>query len=266
MRLVVFSRQTSVNIMSKKEKPNYLAGTIIFVVLILCTGINFSQEVHSEPIIIQEIKTNNRSFYNVPPSLVNSLRGVKYAFLPIGNKDLVDLIVRNPNSFEAQVISGIVDYLKRDLFLKGVAWTPAQKEELSAIINNPCEAVSVYINEGDFIQDLGAIGRRQGVELGFTFCDGQTYIIKTNFGVSGLTNYSTKYRKHFSKIINLKGLGYNKDFERVPREVSLFIEPEELDKRIHDAIDESISKTKDKMISTYEKQFKKEALKAMKKV
>jgi len=41
---------------------------------------------------------------------------------------------------------------------------------------------------------------------------------------------------------------------------------EELEERIHEAIDENISNTKEKMLDTYEKQFKKEALKAMKAV
>lgn len=41
---------------------------------------------------------------------------------------------------------------------------------------------------------------------------------------------------------------------------------EELDTKIHEAIDENISRTKNKMINTFEKQFKKEALKAMSQV
>jgi len=41
---------------------------------------------------------------------------------------------------------------------------------------------------------------------------------------------------------------------------------EELDIKIHEAIDENISKTKEKMLNTYEKQFKKVALSAIKKV
>jgi len=39
---------------------------------------------------------------------------------------------------------------------------------------------------------------------------------------------------------------------------------EELEVKIHDAIDENISSTKEKMIDTYDKVFKKEAKKAMK--
>ena len=38
---------------------------------------------------------------------------------------------------------------------------------------------------------------------------------------------------------------------------------EELDEKIHEAIDDNISRTKEKMIKTYEVTFKKEAKKAM---
>lgn len=202
------------------------------IILLFSVTFNYAQEAESVPVIIQEIKSSNRSFYNVPPSLVNSLTGVKYASFPSGNQDLVDYVVRNPNAIDVVIFSDIIEYLNQDFLFDFVAWTPSQKEELSKIMNNPCEVVSIYFKQGEFGENIGAIGRIQGIELGFTFCDGQSYIIKTDFGVSGWTNYSKKYRKHFTKILNLKGKIYNKEFEKIPKESSLYIDAEELNERM----------------------------------
>lgn len=202
------------------------------IILFFFATFTYTQEVESVPVIIQEIKSSNRSFFNVPPSLVNSLTGVKYAYFPSGNQDLVDYAVRNPNAIDVLIFSDIIEYLNQDFLFDFLAWTPSQKEDLSKVINNPCEVVSVYFNQGEFGDNLGAIGRIQGIELGFTFCDGQSYIIKTDFGVSGLTNYSQKYRKHFSKILNLKGQIYNREYEKILKESSLYIDAEELNKRM----------------------------------
>lgn len=210
----------------------FISNIVRLILLLFSTTFNYAQEVENAPVIIQEIKSRNRSFYNVPPSLVNSLMGVKYASFPSGNKDMVDFAVRNSNAIDVIIFSDIIEYLNQDFLFDFVAWTPSQKEELSKVINNSCEVVSVYFKQGEFGDNLGAIGRIQGIELGFTFCDGQSYIIKTDFGVSGWTNYSQKYRKHFTKILNLKGQSYNKDFEKIPKESLLYIDDEELNKRM----------------------------------
>lgn len=217
--------------MEKKHSGKRLLLLLIFIMVI---KVVCAQE--SDIVVIKRIGDTKFS-YNIPPELRNALAGVKYAIIPASNnKELSDYLVRNPNQIDAMVYMDVVDYLQSDFIFQFVGFTPETIKQLNSVVNNPCEVVSIHFAMGEFGNNVAAIGKMEGIQLGFKFCDGTEYLIETEFGVNGLTNYAKKYRKHFSKILNLKNSKYNPEFEKELKPIELYVQVNKLDELINSEI------------------------------
>jgi hypothetical protein len=157
--------------------------------------------------------------YQIPIELKRALSGVKGTIVPNGNQDLVDFISRNPYDAGSQMFISFFSYLKEDLKMSFVAWSPDQKVQISSQYLNPCDIVEAYFEYGSFESTFLAVGKIPS-KVGFKFCDGQTYIIETELGINGNTNYSKKVKKHFSKILS-NNWKYDSTYRKQLKEVEL---------------------------------------------
>jgi hypothetical protein len=187
----------------------------IFTLVTLFVYLSTFAQNKDEAIVIEEYKNK----YLIPIDFKQGLIGVKGAVIPQGTQDLVDFISRNPNQASSLMFNSFISYLDEELKLSPIAWTPTQLNQLTSQEFDRCDYVYVGFENGDFKSILAAIGEIP-INIIFQFCDGQSFRIESTMSVSGNTNYSTKVKRHLSKILK-NDWEYDKSYKRKSKNISL---------------------------------------------
>jgi len=138
------------------------------------------------------------SFKPTNDSLISKLRGVQIIDLGY-SKAQEEALIHNATSPDAQVLSGLVDYLRDDLGLQVIV-TEEQREQSIKIAKSQCDYGYVSLDIGAFNSELFAVGNYP-VSLTFGFCDATHYTLKTTVPVNGLTNYRRRFYNEFKRML-----------------------------------------------------------------
>ena len=160
------------------------------LLMILLFGVSFSTMTFSQEkkLSKSEIKKQKEKRLD---SLRQKLNGVKYADLGF-SKAQEQIVLNNSSSLDAQILIGIIDYLKKDIGLTVIV-TQEQRSEAIKMAKSQCDYVKFIFDVGSFKSSLGAIGNYP-FSFSFLFCDNSNYSFETKLRVSGLTIYSKAVR------------------------------------------------------------------------
>jgi len=113
-------------------------------------------------------------------------------------KSQEDLLISR-GSEEGQELSGLVNFFKENLGLKGVIITEEQRKQVYNQLNSYCEIIDVSWSIGSFKSQLGAVGYYP-FTIKFGFCDGTELMFDTPINVTGLTrSMSNAIRRSLDK-------------------------------------------------------------------
>ena len=125
-------------------------------------------------------------------TLKNKISGVKFADLGL-SKAQEQLFLNNAISPDAQLLIGIVNYLKSDLGLQVIV-TQEQRTKALKFARSRCDLVYFNFDVGQFKSSFGAIGTIP-FSFSFSFCDKSKYSFNTKLHVDGLTILNNKTRQ-----------------------------------------------------------------------
>jgi hypothetical protein len=155
---------------------------VIFFSLVICFHITVIPQSNAE---IKKQKEVSRD------TLKKKISGVRFADLRF-TKAQEQLFLSNASSPDAQLLLGIVNYLKKDL---GLLVIVTQEQRIEALKNakSRCDLVFFDYDIGQFKSSFAAIGTIP-FSFSFSFCDKSKYTFTTKLNVSGLTILSNKTR------------------------------------------------------------------------
>jgi len=165
--------------------------------------------------------------------LVEKLAETRFANLNF-TKEIVDFIINNPQNPEVLVYLSFVKYLEEDLNFEKALVTNEQLMQVNSVASSICDIVLAQLEIGEFESDLAAVGKYP-CALSFSFCDGSVYRYELKVNVTGMTNYSKKFRKIFQRDI-LNNLNHstseNLKLDRLPlvmteKEIQMYIDSSE---------------------------------------
>jgi len=125
-------------------------------------------------------------------TLKKKISGVRFADFGF-SKAQEQIFINNATSPDAQLLTGIVNYLKMDLGLQ-VIITQEQRNESLKIAKSRCDVVFFTYDVGQFKSSFGAIGNVP-FSFSFLFCDKSKYSFNTKLHVDGLTILANKTRQ-----------------------------------------------------------------------